>query len=402
MHIHVFDDLPAALLPNLQRLRRDLHATPEVGLHLPLTQARVLADLEGLGLEITLGQATTSITAVLRGGRPGPSVLLCADMDALPLAEETGLPYAARGEAMHACGHDLHTAALVGAARLLAARRDELAGSVVFMFQTGEEGLGGSRYPIAEGVLDAAGSRVVAAYAIHVFTGTRGVFKTRPGAIMASAARLHITVHGQGGHGSQPWTALDPVPALLEIGTALHALPTRRFAPTDPVVLSVTQLAAGSAVNIIPEKATLGATVRTLSPETTDLFGEEVVRLAEGIAQAHGCRAEVDFDPYYPATINDPDEARLALATLAATFGDDRVYESESSEMASEDFSFVLREVPGAYIMLGATPSGIDPETAPMNHSPRVLFDDTLLGDMAAALATLAWGRLEADQARKG
>jgi hippurate hydrolase len=385
----------AALLPDLVSLRRRLHRDPETGLFLPRTQRLVLDSLDGLGLEIETGSSCSSVTAVLRGGAPGPTVLLRADMDALPLTEATGLPYAAVDGAMHACGHDLHTAGLVGAARLLAAGREELAGNVVFMFQPGEEGFDGAAAMIADGVLDASGERPVAAYGAHVFPGPLGVFSTRRGTMMAGTADLHVTMHGAGGHGSQPHTASDPVPAIAELVTALQVMVTRRFSVFDPVVVTVTQLSGGAAVNVIPDSASLGATVRTLSRHADETLRREVVRLADGIASAHGCRAEVAFEADYPVLVNDAAEADRATAALAAVFGAERVVEQEEPSMASEDFSRVLDEIPGAFVFLAASPRGVDPADAAWNHSPKVLFDDAVLGDLALALATLAIARLE-------
>lgn len=382
------------LLPELQELRRTLHRTPEVGLDLPQTQRTVLDALAGLDLEISTGDTSTSVVAVLRGGRPGPAVLLRADLDALPVTEPANVEFASTNGAMHACGHDLHTAALVGAARLLAARRDELPGSVVFMFQPGEEGLGGAKHMIAEGVLDAAGERVVAAYGVHVFPGEAGVFSTKAGPLMAGGNKIFVTVRGKGGHGSQAWTAVDPVSVLMELGLALEVMITRRFSIADPVVLSVTQLTASDAVNVIPETARLGATIRTLSEETVPEVEQYCRRVAEHVAAAHGCTVEIEFDPYYPPTINDAAETAFALETLAATFGPDRAVELPFANMASEDFSFVLREVPGCYVFLGSTPPDVPLDEAPMNHNPQIVFDDTILADQAAALATLAWERL--------
>lgn len=382
------------LLPDLVALRRTLHQIPEVGLHLPRTQEHVLAALEGLPLEITTGTGSTSVVAVLRGGRPGPAVLLRGDMDALPIAERSGEEFASTNGNMHACGHDLHVAGLVGAARLLCARRDEIAGSVVFMFQPGEERLGGARVMLAEGVLDAAGERVVAAYGIHVATGAFGVFQTRPGPFMAGSNELHVTVHGKGGHGSQPHTALDPVPALLEIGIALNTMVTRRFSVFDPVVVTVTQLKASDAINVIPQSATLGATVRALSSEHVDLLVTETRRLAEGIAAAHGCTVDVELKVDYPVTANDPGEAAFVADTLTDLFGASRFELLADPRMASEDFSYVLEQVPGAFIFLGCTPPDRDWTTEPWNHSAAVVFDDAVLGDQAAALAALALRRL--------
>ncbi|MFB9775290.1 M20 metallopeptidase family protein [Brevibacterium otitidis] len=381
----------AVIADDLIALRRELHANPELGNDLPETQARVLAALEGLPLEITTGQSLTSVTAVLRGAKPGPTVLLRGDMDALPVVEETGLPYASTNGNMHACGHDLHTAGLVGAARLLSAHQAELPGNVVFMFQPGEEGPGGAAPMVAEGVLDAAGVRADAAFGIHVLPGPRGVFNTRPATVMAGANIMRVTFNGMGGHGSMPEKALDPVPPLIEFCAALQTMVTRRFSVFDPVVATITNLSAGEAVNVIPPSASMGASVRTLSAETTAEFPRRARQLAESIAAAHGCTAEFTFDSIYPVTVNDHAQTRFALDTLTRVFGADRVVELDTPRMGSEDFSYVLREVPGTFCFLQASPPEVDPETAEVNHSPRVLFDDAVLADQAAALAVLAF-----------
>ena len=380
-----------AIAADLVALRRALHRDPEVGNDLPRTQTRVLEALDGLPLEITTGDSLTSVVAVLRGSRPGPTVLLRGDMDALPVREDNDLDYRSTNGAMHACGHDLHTAGLVGAARLLSAHREELAGNVVFMFQPGEEGPGGAEPMVAEGVLDAAGVRADAAFAVHVLPGERGVFTLRPGPIMAGSNVLRVTFHGAGGHGSQPQTALDPVPPLVEFCQALQVMITRRFSVFDPVVAAITNLSAGEAVNVIPASASMGASVRTLSADTTRDFPAYARTLAESVAAGFGCTAEVHWKTQYPPTVNDHDQARFALDTLSRWFGADRVVQAVDPLMGSEDFSFVLNEVPGAFYFLFATPEGIDPDTAAMNHSPLVLFDDDVLADQAASLATLAW-----------
>ncbi|WP_314688088.1 M20 family metallopeptidase [uncultured Bifidobacterium sp.] len=382
----------ASLTPTLVALRHRLHAHPELALDLPWTQREVLRALDGLGLEIATGSSCSSITAVLRGGHPGPLVLLRGDMDGLPGTEESGLPFAAPPGTMHACGHDLHTAGLVGAAMLLAAHREEMHGDVEFMFQPGEEAGSGAKTMIAEGVLEAAGRTPDAAYAIHVIPGPRGAILSRPGAVLAGSNDLHVTMHGRGGHGSSPFAAIDPVPALIDLAQAIPVMITRRFSVFDPVVASITQLGAGTAINVIPAQASLGATVRTVSPTMPERFGDEVRRLADGIASAHGCTADVDFSVLYPVTANDPTEYAAAMSTLRATFGASRVIRLKDPLMGSEDFSCILDRVPGAFILLASTPKGVDPMTA-VNHSPRARFDDAVLGDQAAALATLVWAR---------
>ena len=210
------------LLPELVAIRRELHQIPEVGLDLPQTQAVVLRELEGLPLEISVGTDTTSVTAVLRGAHPGPVVLLRGDMYGLPVTEVNDLPYRSTNGNMHACRHELHTTGLIGAARLLSERRDQLHGSVIFMFQPGEEGYNGASVMLREGILDAAGEKPIAAYALHVGPGPLGQVETKPGTILAGSSELEITVRGSGGHGSQPHTALDPVRLRLHRRYHLH------------------------------------------------------------------------------------------------------------------------------------------------------------------------------------
>ncbi|SMY01438.1 M20 metallopeptidase family protein [Brevibacterium aurantiacum] len=381
------------LQDDLVTLRRALHANPELGYQLPFTQKTVLEELADLGLEITTGESLTSIVAVLKGGRPGPAVLLRGDMDALPVAEDTGLDYASTNGNMHACGHDMHTAGLVGAARLLAAHRDELPGSIVFMFQPAEEVEGGAEPMIAEGLLEAAGVPLVAAYGIHVEADERGRFTTKGGPLMAGFADLNLKVHGAGGHSSQPQATRDPVPAVAEIALALNTMVSRSFDIFDPVVVSVTQLEGSQASNIIPDTAKLTASVRYLSADSIALLQERVPEIAESIARAHRCTAEVDFPIGFPVTVNNPAETSTVIDRLSEVFGAEHVEEMAAPRMGSEDFSYVLQNVPGTFVFLGATPEGVDPN-AETNHSPRVVFDDGLLGDQAAALAYLAFARL--------
>ncbi|MFI5914452.1 M20 family metallopeptidase [Dactylosporangium sp. NPDC051541] len=387
------------LMPLRERLidlRRQLHREPEIGLDLPRTQARVLAALDGLPLEVATGRALSSVTAVLRGARPGPVVLLRGDMDALPVTERTDLPYASEVPgAMHACGHDLHTAGLVGAAHLLAARREELAGDVVFMFQPGEEGHNGAGLMIEEGVLHAAGRPVDAAYGLHVLATDfpRGVFAARPGPLMSASAGLFVRVVGSGGHGSAPHDAADPIPAACEMVTALQTMVGRRYSPFEPVVVTVGAFHAGTLRNIIPDEAVFEATVRTFSAAAGERIAAESVRLCEGIAAAHGLRAEVRFIPEYPVTVNDPHESAFIAETARDLFGSERFQDMEHPDPGSEDFSRVLERVPGAYCFLGAAVAD-EHRGLPNNHSPRARFDDSVLFDGATLLAELAARRL--------
>lgn len=388
---------------DLAALRHALHQSPEVGLILPRTQEQVLAALEGLPLSVSTGTRTTSVTAVLRGsaprpaGGPAPVVLLRGDMDGLPVHEQVDVPYRSRLDgAMHACGHDLHTSMLVGAARLLCAHRDHVAGDVVFMFQPGEEGFDGAGVMIDEGVLDAAGRRADAAYGMHVFSALvpRGRFLTRPGTMMAASDELHVTVHGSGGHGSTPHRAKDPVPAAAEMVTALQTMVTRRFDAFDPVVVTVGQLHAGTKANIIPDEARLEATVRTFSEAARARMQAEAPALIEGIAQAHGLEATARYVTQYPVTVNDVDETAFAADSLREVFDGARHERMAVPLGGSEDFSRVLAAVPGSFVFLGAAPEDADPATAPFNHSPLARYDDGVLADGAAAYAELATRRL--------
>jgi amidohydrolase len=389
---------------DIVRLRHDLHREPEIGLQLPRTQERVLKALDGLPYEITLGKETTSVTAVLRGGAAHasaekPVVLLRADMDGLPVQETTGVDYTSRVDgAMHACGHDLHTSMLAGAATLLAERRDQLAGDVILMFQPGEEGFDGASYMIKEGVLDAAGRRADTAYGMHVFSSLEphGQFVTKPGVMLSSSDGLVVTVLGAGGHGSAPYSAKDPVTAAAEMVTALQVMVTRQFNMFDPVVLTVGVLHAGTKRNVIPETARIEATIRTFSEESRRKMMEAVPRLLHGIAAAHGLEADVHYQEEYPLTINDEDETTTAEKVIAGMFGEARHTRMATPLSGSEDFSRVLAEVPGTFVGLSAVAPGADHTTSPFNHSPYAMFDDGVLTDGAALYAELAVSRIAA------
>ncbi|HZD68568.1 MAG TPA: M20 family metallopeptidase [Actinomycetes bacterium] len=383
-----------ALLPATVELRRRLHRHPEVGLQLPRTQRTILEEIADLGLEVSSGRSVTSVVAVLEGARPGPTVLLRADMDALPMQERTGLDFASEVDgAMHACGHDTHVAMLVGAARLLAARRRDLAGRVVLMFQPGEEGHHGARFMLDEGLLDetAYAVPVRAAFALHISTQyPASTINLRPGTLLASADRLRVTVQGRGGHASAPHHTLDPVPIACEMVQAFQTMITRRVSVFDPAVLTVAYIRAGTTHNVIPDTAEMLGTLRTLSKQTRELVRDQIVRVAEGVAAAHGGSAQVEIEAGYPMTVNDPVAAEQARAVAAELIGEDAVNVLAEPLMGAEDFSYVLQRVPGAMAFLGACPPDLDPETAPANHSSRVVFDEDALPVGVATYAALA------------
>jgi len=390
-------DEARGLSAELSELRHSLHREPEIGLDLPRTQEKVLGALDGLPLEVTLGKGLTSVTAVLRGGQPGPTVLLRGDMDALPVTERTGLPYASRNDgAMHACGHDLHTTMLAGAARLLAGHRDGLTGNVIFMFQPGEEGQFGARVMIEEGVLDAAGERPAGAYALHVMSShfPAGVITAKPGPMMAAADVLTVTVRGRGGHGSAPHRAADPIPAACEMVTALQTFVTRNFDVFDPVIITVGSFHSGTTDNVIPDDARFAATIRSFSAAGRATVKDGSVRLVRDIAAAHGLGADVDYMDGYPVTVNNAAEAEFAEQAATDLFGPDRFHAMTNPITGAEDFSYVLERVPGAYVFLSACPPDRAPETAAYNHSPEAVFDDSVLSDGTALYAELALRRL--------
>lgn len=395
-------------LDELRGFRRRLHSEPEVGLHLPLTQQSILDSLTDLDLDITRGSSLTSITAVLRGTAPrsravdsvcsgDPVVLLRADMDGLPIYEDSGLPYAAANGAMHACGHDLHIAGLVGAAKKLVARRNEIPGTVVFMFQPGEEGQGGGRMMIEEGVLDAGGSRPEAAYAVHVDSRLDfGQFTTRSGPLMAGVSGLRIRIEGTGGHAAAPDRAIDPVPVAAECILAVQSFVARRVAPHDPAVVSIGKIVSDAAAgNILARYVDFEANMRHFSDTVFTLIRDELPQLIRGIAHAHGCDAVFHFVPSYPAVVNDVREVEHVMRTIRGVYGEESCTMMPEPAMTSEDFAYVLEQVPGAFVFLGARPDDLDEQEASSMHSATVRFDDRVLERQAAILTELALTRLQ-------
>jgi amidohydrolase len=374
-------------------LRRRLHRHPEIGLQLPQTQAAVLEAFADLPVEVSTGTSTTSVVGVLRGARPGPSYLLRADMDALQVHEDTDLPFASEiPGAMHACGHDTHVAMLLGAARLLAERRDALAGQVVFMLQPGEEGQHGARYMLEEGLLDVVREAPVSgAFAMHIIGNMpSGTINVRPGPMMAAADQWRMTVRGRGGHASMPHSAADPIPVAAEIVLALQSMVTRRVDVFDPAVVTVAHIAAGSRDNVIPEVAFLEGTIRTLSARQRSDVVAAVQRVATHVAAAHEMTVVFEHIAGYPVTVNDPGAATRVLEAAASLLGEQAARLMPAPVMGAEDFSYVLEKVPGAMAFLGACPPGQDPAAAPANHSNRVVFDEEPLPAGVALYARMA------------
>lgn len=369
-------------------LRRSVHAEPEIGLDLPITQQKIVESLTGLGLDVTLGESTTSVVADLDTGKPGPTVLLRGDMDALPLTEDYVSDFQSRHEgAMHACGHDAHVAMLAASARLLSENKDEFTGKVRFMFQPGEEGYHGARYMIEEGVLDG----VDRAFAIHVVTNMpNGLIATKGGPLLASADTFQITVEGRGGHASAPHRCVDPIPPAAAMVGGLHNIISRDLDPAHSAVLTVGHFEAGTTNNIIPASAFLEGTIRTFDEDVRSQVHEALHRVAKGTAQSHGCTCTSEVIPGYPVTVNDSGQAELAGQVASALLGAERFEESKEPAFAAEDFSYVLNQVPGAMAMLGVCPDDVSPDTAEPNHSNYMRVNESALYNGVGLYAAMA------------
>jgi len=394
--LHRFLDEARELLPTAVALRRQIHAKPELGLHLPLTTAAVVDALRGCEVEIARGPSTSGLIVSLSGTMPGAqsgrTILLRGDMDALPMPEETGLDYASEFKGrMHACGHDAHTAMLVQAVHLLHRHRGELAGTVKFMFQPGEEGYGGARLMIADGLID-ADPKPDAAFALHIHPVVKaGAIMGRPGPILASADTWTVTVKGKGGHASMPHHAVDPIPVAFEIGLALHAMVTRRIDVFDPVVVTCAKVSAGTASNVIPESAEMAGTLRATSEEARERAHDGLRRVATNIAAAHLCEADVAIRRGYPVTVNDPGFVDFARAVASDLVGADNYIDSPAPLMGAEDFSYVLQRMPGCMMFLGVTPEGHEghDHIAPC-HSNRMMLNEESMAVGIAMHAAIA------------
>lgn len=364
-------------------LRREIHREPELGFDTKKTAEKVLDALEGLPLEVETGLAENGIVATLKGEGGGPTVALRADMDALPIQEETDLPFASEEDGkMHACGHDGHTSMLVGAVRALSQDhlRERLNGSVKFIFQPAEEGGGGGRVMVEEGVAESVSS----IFALHLWPGLPfGKAATKAGPIMAAADAFEMRVKGKGGHGAMPHLTTDAVAIAAQIVTALQTVVSREVNPVAPAVLTVGEIEAGFAFNIIPETARLGGTVRTLDADLRKQIPKRMEELARGIARGMRGDAELDYRFSYPVARNDADAAQFALGVIGELFGEENVVELTDSSMGAEDFAFFLEHVPGAFIWLGVGDvSGL--------HTPKFAFDEEILSQGSALLAALA------------
>ena len=391
-----FLDEAKELLPAAVTLRRRIHRKPELGLHLPETTQAVLDGLDGLDVEIASGPSTSglvvSLTGTKSGSQSGRTILLRGDMDALPMPEETGLDFASEIPGrMHACGHDSHTAMLVQAVHLLHRHRDELPGTVKFMFQPGEEGHAGARRMIEDGLLD-ADPKPDAAFALHIFPNFKaGAIAGRPGPLLASVDTWTIKVKGKGGHASMPYLAVDPVPVACEIGLSLHAMVTRRTNVFDPVVLTLGKIAGGTASNIIPEAVDMLGTLRTTSESARQIAQEGIRRVATNIAAAHSCEAAVDIRRGYPVTVNDAGFVDFARGVATDLVGADNYIPMPAPFMGAEDFSYVLQRMPGCMMFLGVMPDGHhDHAHVPSCHSNHMILNEDAMAVGIAMHAAVA------------
>lgn len=358
-------------------IRRDLHAHPELSFQEARTAGKIASILERLGLEVKRNVATTGVVGLLRGAADGPTIALRADMDALPLTEKTGLPFSsANPGVMHACNHDGHMAMLLGAAMVLDRVRESLRGNVKFIFQPGEEGYAGARHMIEEGALEDE-PRIEAAFAMHLDPlSASGTFAVREGPMMACADLFTLTIIGRGGHGAMPHTAVDPVFVSGHVITALQGIRSRQVGATDSVVLSICTISAGEGMTIIPDTVEMGGTVRMFNPALRKKMPSMMEEIIRGVTSAFGAKYDLNYIHGYPATVNDPEFTTLALSAAEAALGSENVRRLEHPRMPSEDFSFFLERVPGAFAILGARPP--DKEPAP-SHSPLSDIDEEAL-----------------------
>lgn len=374
-----FTEQMAALLPDWVALRHDLHAHPEIGFQEFRTAEQVATRLEALpGIQVRRGVAGTGVVGTLGADKPGPCLAFRADMDALPMDDTSGKPYASTvpGRA-HACGHDGHVTCLLGAASMMAAFPEKLVGPVRFIFQPAEEGGSGAKYMIEAGAL--MDPRPVAIFALHSWphlpVGGIGLLS---GPNMASTDAINITIHGRGTHAAYPHQGIDPIVAAAQVVIALQAVVTRLRDPVEPVVLTIGSFVAGTARNVIPNSAYLEGTLRTLSAKQRAVMKPAIKRAVEHTAAALGARAEIDIVEGYPVTVNDPQLTAFVHQIAVDVLGKKRVRDETSASMGGEDFAFYQQEIPGCFIRLGITPAQASDDVAPLHHSTFDFNDDAI------------------------
>jgi len=382
----------AVLHEEMTGWRRDLHAHPELGFEEQRTSDFVASQLQAFGIEVHRGIGRTGLVGVLRAGSAQRGIGLRADMDCLPIQEENSFSYKSKHSGrMHACGHDGHTTMLLGAAKYLAATKN-FDGTVNFIFQPAEEGLGGAKAMVADGLFRRFPCDAI--FGMHNRPGMPlGRFAVRSGPMMAGGAFFDIDIEGRGAHGARPEAGVDSVLVAAHVTAALQSIVARNVRPVDTAVLSVTQIHGGNAYNVIPQTARLSGTVRAFSNEVMELIGRNLARVAEGVAAGFGAKAKSDFRVIFPPTVNDPREADYAAGICAEIVGAERVKRDPALIMASEDFSFMLNEVPGCYINIG-NGDGTDGGGACEVHNPAYDFNDKALPYGASFFARLVEKRL--------
>ncbi len=377
-----------ALFEYTQSMRRDFHAHPELGFQEVRTSGIVAKELTALGLEIRTGVGGTGVVALLEGSKPGPVLLIRADMDALPILEETGASYASQNPGvMHACGHDGHTAVLLTVAKMLCAHRTELAGTIKFMFQPAEEGMGGAEKMIENGVLE--NPKVDIALGLHVWNEKPvGWIGVSSGPAMAGAEIFKITVIGKGGHGAVPHLAVDPILAAAQIVTALQGIVARNVAPLQTAVVSICTIHGGETFNVIPPRLEMTGTIRTFEPSIRALVLERFEKTVHSVAEGMGCKAEIDLQMLTPATINHQETASRVQSVATRLFPQSEIDPSNYTTMGSEDFAFILEKVPGCFFFIGSAnhEKGLDAG----HHHPKFDIDETALARGAALMAATA------------
>lgn len=403
------DAMADAIEPKVIAWRRDIHANPELGFEEVRTAGLVAAHLKSLGLEVRTGVGKTGVVGILRGAQPGPMIGFRADMDALPVTEEVDLPFASkvkteyRGKptgVMHACGHDTHTAILMGVAEALARMQDRLAGSVMFVFQPAEEGSatpgmmdGGAKAMLHDGLFK--DQKPAMMFGLHVGTGPVGTVAYKPREMTASSDRFRIVVKGKQTHGARPWAGIDPIVTAAQIVVGLQTIPSRMIDVTrSPAVVTVGAINGGNRENIIPDEVEMIGTIRTFDAEVQKKTFESIKQVAEGIAQSAGARAEVTINVGYPITFNDPALTDDSAKVLERIFGRPNMFVMRTPLTAGEDFSYFAKEVPGFFFSVGITPRDKDFRTAAPNHSPRFFVDESGLKYGVRAFLALALDRI--------
>jgi amidohydrolase len=379
-------EIPSAVSADVVALRRDFHRFPELGFEEVRTAGIVADRLKRLGYEVRTGIAETGVVGILRSGKPGLTILLRADMDGLPVEEASGVEFSSANKGrMHACGHDGHMAILLGAAQLIAERREQLAGTIVLCFQPAEEGKGGAKVMIDEGVLD--DPHVDRVYGLHLLSqAPSGVIKVRPGPVMASSDSIEITIRGRGGHGAAPHETIDPILTAAYFVTQLQSVVSRKVEPIEPAVVTIGAIAGGTIHNVIPDDVRLLGTVRSFSADVRREMKPRIETILRGCCEANGAAYDFNYIWRYPVTSNDAAEAAYVRALAARTLGDEWSAEMTPT-MGAEDFSYMLEQRPGCFFFLGVRK---DERTSIPHHNARFAIDEAALDNGVRMMVALA------------